>query len=217
VTGVLVAANDLIVRAGLESIIRASPDLSVVGIASDINTLAALIAAHSPDVVLMELEIQDDEPVPEKLVVLNAVATSVPAIVVLADDLQVDWTIEALRLGIRAVLPRSATAQEILHTVMTAAAGLVVLHQDIVDALLSVLPSIGRPVDDAAPVQALTSREIEVLGMLAEGLGNKAIARRLGISEHTVKFHVSSIFTKLNASSRTEAVTLGARQGLIML
>ncbi len=216
-TGVLVAANDLIVRAGLESIIRASPDLSVVGIASDINTLAALIAAHSPDVVLMELEIQDDEPVPEKLVVLNAVATSVPAIVVLADDLQVDWTIEALRLGIRAVLPRSATAQEILHTVMTAAAGLVVLHQDIVDALLSVLPSIGRPVDDAAPVQALTSREIEVLGMLAEGLGNKAIARRLGISEHTVKFHVSSIFTKLNASSRTEAVTLGARQGLIML
>lgn len=215
-TRVLVAANDLIVRAGLESIIRASPVLSVVGIASDTNTLAALIAAHSPDVVLMELEIQDDEPVSEKLVVLNAVATSVPAIVVLAEDLQVDWT-EALRLGIRAVLPRSATAEEILHTVMTAAAGLVVLHQDIVDALLSVLPSIGRAVDDVAPVQALTSREIEVLGMLAEGLGNKAIARRLGISEHTVKFHVSSIFTKLNASSRTEAVTLGARQGLIML
>lgn len=215
-TRVLVAANDLIVRAGLESIIRASPVLSVVGIASDTNTLAALIAAHSPDVVLMELEIQDDEPVSEKLVVLNAVATSVPAIVVLAEDLQVDWT-EALRLGIRAVLPRSATAEEILHTVMTAAAGLVVLHQDIVDALLSVLPSIGRAIDDVAPVQALTSREIEVLGMLAEGLGNKAIARRLGISEHTVKFHVSSIFTKLNASSRTEAVTLGARQGLIML
>ena len=164
----------------------------------------------------MELEIQDDEPVSEKLVLLNAVATSVPAIVVLAEDLQVDWT-EALRLGIRAVLPRSATAEEILHTVMTAAAGLVVLHQDIVDALLSVLPSIGRAVDDVAPIQALTSREIEVLGMLAEGLGNKAIARRLGISEHTVKFHVSSIFTKLNASSRTEAVTLGARQGLIML
>ena len=137
-TRVLVAANDLIVRAGLESIIRASPVLSVVGIASDTNTLAALIAAHSPDVVLMELEIQDDEPVSEKLVVLNAVATSVPAIVVLAEDLQVDWT-EALRLGIRAVLPRSATAEEILHTVMTAAAGLVVLHQDIVDALLSCL------------------------------------------------------------------------------
>ncbi|HKC74673.1 MAG TPA: response regulator transcription factor, partial [Chloroflexota bacterium] len=63
----------------------------------------------------------------------------------------------------------------------------------------------------------LTPREIEVLGMLAEGLGNKTIARRLGISEHTVKFHVGSIFAKLDASSRTEAVTLGARRGLIML
>jgi DNA-binding CsgD family transcriptional regulator len=69
----------------------------------------------------------------------------------------------------------------------------------------------------APPNQALTPREIEVLGMLAEGLGNKAIAWRLDISEHTVKFHVGSILAKLNASSRTEAVTLGIRQGLILL
>jgi DNA-binding CsgD family transcriptional regulator len=69
----------------------------------------------------------------------------------------------------------------------------------------------------APPTQPLTPREIEVLGMLAEGLGNKTIARRLGISEHTVKFHVGSILAKLDASSRTEAVTLGARRGLIML
>jgi DNA-binding CsgD family transcriptional regulator len=69
----------------------------------------------------------------------------------------------------------------------------------------------------APPAQQLTPREIEVLGMLAEGLGNKTIARRLGISEHTVKFHVGSILAKLDASSRTEAVTLGARRGLIML
>ena len=67
------------------------------------------------------------------------------------------------------------------------------------------------------PVQPLTPREVEVLHMLAEGLGNKTIARRLGISEHTVKFHVGSIFSKLNASSRTEAVTVGVRQGLVML
>ena len=91
------------------------------------------------------------------------------------------------------------------------------LHPDVISVLLPVLPSAEQIVDTATPVQALTPREIEVLGMLAEGLGNKAIAKRLIISEHTVKFHVSSIFTKLNASSRTEAVTLGARQGLIML
>ena len=212
---VLVAATDSIVRAGLESILRANPDLSVVGVASDPDTLATLITAESPDVVLMELGLQDEEPVSEKLVALSTL-TEV-AIVLLGDTFQGDWITEALRLGVRAVLPRRATAEEILQAVVAAAAGLVVLHPDAIDLLLPVLSSVTQPVDEASLVQALTPREIEVLGMLAEGLGNKAIARRLNISEHTVKFHVSSIFTKLNARSRTEAVTLGARQGLIML
>ena len=212
---VLVAATDSIVRAGLESILRANPDLSVVGVASDPDTLATLITAESPDVVLMELGLQDEEPVSEKLVALSTL-TEV-AIVLLGDTFQGDWITEALRLGVRAVLPRRATAEEILQAVVAVAAGLVVLHPDSIDLLLPVLSSVTQPVDEANPVQALTPREIEVLGMLAEGLGNKAIARRLRISEHTVKFHVSSIFTKLNARSRTEAVTLGARQGLIML
>ena len=212
---VLVAATDSIVRAGLESILRANPDLSVVGVASDPDTLATLITAESPDVVLMELGLQDEEPVSEKLVALSTL-TEV-AIVLLGDTFQGDWITEALRLGVRAVLPRRATAEEILQAVVAVAAGLVVLHPDAIDLLLPVLSSVTQPVDEANPVQALTPREIEVLGMLAEGLGNKAIARRLSISEHTVKFHVSSIFTKLNARSRTEAVTLGARQGLIML
>jgi DNA-binding CsgD family transcriptional regulator len=85
-----------------------------------------------------------------------------------------------------------------------------------IDSVLSALPSTARDLP-AAPQQALTPREIEVLAMLADGVGNKTIAWRLGISEHTVKFHVGSILAKLNASSRTEAVTLGIRQGLIML
>lgn len=210
---VLVAAADLIVRVGLESIVRASSELAMVGSSSDIATLAAMIEQHSPDVVLMQLGLHDDEPVSEKLLALGV---SPPAIVVLADDLQGDWMTEALRLGVQGVLPRSATAEEIVPTVVAAAAGLVVLHADVFDSLVSILPSNPRTLP-TSPVQALTPREIEVLGMLAEGLGNKGIARRLSISEHTVKFHVSSIFTKLNASSRTEAVTLGARQGLIML
>lgn len=213
-TRVLVAAADLIVRVGLESIVRTSSELAVVGSSSDLATLAAMIEHHSPDVVLMELGLHDDA-VFEKLLALD-VSPPAPAIVVLADDLHGDWMTEALRLGVQGVLPRSATAEEIVPTVVAAAAGLVVLHSDVVDSLLPVLPANPRTLP-TSPVQALTPREIEVLGMLAEGLGNKGIARRLSISEHTVKFHVSSIFTKLNASSRTEAVTLGARQGLIML
>ena len=213
---VAIAAADNIVRAGLESIVRASPSLAVVSSSSNLDTLAALIEDYSPDVVLIELGLHNDEPVSEKLLALGAVSPPAPAIVVLADDIHTDWTTEALRLGVRSLLPRSATAEEIVPAVVAAAAGLVVLHPDVFDLLLPVLPSSARTLP-TSPVQALTPREIEVLGMLAEGLGNKAIARRLGISEHTVKFHVSSIFTKLNASSRTEAVTLGARQGLIML
>jgi len=213
VTRVLVAAADSIVRVGLESIVRTSPELVVVGSSSNLATLAALIEERSPDVVLMELGLYD-ESVSEMLAIG---ALSGVAIVLLADDLQGDWTTEALRLGVRAVLSRSATAEEIVPTVVAAAAGLVVLHPKVFDSLLPVLPTNVRPFDNASPIQALTPREIEVLGMLAEGLGNKTIARRLGISEHTVKFHVSSILTKLKASSRTEAVTLGARQGLIML
>lgn len=211
-TRVLVAAADLIIRVGLESILRASPDLAVVGISSDVATLATLIEDTAPDVVLLQIQLLDDV-ISEKLPVIAALAGV--AIVVLTDDLHGDWTAEALRLGVLSLLPQSATAEELLPAVVAAAAGLVVLHPDALDSLLP-LPSNGRTLP-TAPIQALTPREVEVLGMLAEGLGNKAIARRLSISEHTVKFHVSSIFTKLNASSRTEAVTLGARQGLIML
>ena len=172
-TRVLVAAADLIVRVGLESIVRTSSELAVVGSSSDIATLAATIEHYSPDVVLMEL-CRDDDAVFEKLLALG-VSPPAPAIVVLADDLHGDWMTEALRLGVQGVLPRSATAEEIVPTVVAAAAGLVVLHSDVIDSLLPVLPSNPRTLP-TSPVQALTPREIEVLGMLAEGLGNKGIA-----------------------------------------
>jgi NarL family two-component system response regulator YdfI len=116
---------------------------------------------------------------------------------------------------VQGILPTDANADEILEAIQAAAIGLTVIHPDLLDALLGLLPSPrSLPIE---PDQPLTSREIEVLKMLAEGLGNKAIARRLKISEHTVKFHIGSIFSKLNASSRTEAVILGARQGMIVL
>jgi DNA-binding NarL/FixJ family response regulator len=228
-----VAAASAVVRAGLESLLRASPALEVVGHSSSMATLAQDIESLQPDVILLEQDRQDDDLLP----VLRALGPSDPQrgprapIVVLADDPQrgphlgrssasgvpsATWTTEALRAGVRALVPRSATGGEIIGAVTAAAAGLVVLHPDALDTLLPLLPAAAPSLPTAAD-QALTPREIEVLGMLAEGLGNKVIARRLRISEHTVKFHVGSILTKLNASSRTEAVTLGARRGLIML
>jgi len=211
---ILVAATNPIVRAGLESILRTNPTVLAIGSSADPTTLAAAIATHNPDVVLIELSLPEGD-VTEKLVALTGVG-ELP-IAILTDTEDRDRLPELLRFGVKAILPHSASAEEILQAVEAAATGLVVLHSEAIDSLLTLLPTSERTVEATTPLQALTAREIEVLGMLAEGLGNKAIAKHLNISEHTVKFHVSSIFSKLNASSRTEAVTLGARQGLIML
>ena len=213
-TRVLISADSAVIRAGLEALLTGSPELSVVGHSLGIATIAQQAEDLQADVVLVELELQDDEAV----AVLAALAASPrsPAIVLLADYPADVWAVEALRSGVRAVLPRQVTPKGIVAAVEAAAAGLVVLHPGTFDSLLPVLPPAQRALPNT-PHQSLTPREIEVLGMLAEGLGNKTIAWRLGISEHTVKFHIASLFAKLNASSRTEAVTVGIRQGLIML
>lgn len=211
-TRVLVAATSVVTRAGLEAVVATNPALTVVGRSMGLTTLTQQIETLQPDVVLLELEGND---VPETLFALDAELHNV-AVVVLVEDPQGHQLAEVLRSGIQGILSVEATAEEIVAAVEAVAAGLVVLHPDLIDSLLPIFPSTARVLPPPSN-QALTPREIEVLGMLAEGLGNKTIAQGLNISEHTVKFHVSSIFTKLNVSSRTEAVTLGARQGLIML
>jgi DNA-binding NarL/FixJ family response regulator len=116
--------------------------------------------------------------------------------------------------GVRAILPRDASLEEILAAVQAVATGLIALHPDAFDYLLSRIRS-GSELAFSDPI--LSPREIEILRMIAEGLGNKEIASKLSISDHTVKFHISSIFAKLGAANRAEAVTLGIRQGFIMV
>ncbi|MBM3758718.1 MAG: response regulator transcription factor [Acidobacteria bacterium] len=114
-----------------------------------------------------------------------------------------------LRQGARGALPSSASPIEIRAALEAAAAGLLVLPAQEMDSW----PAPGPAVADTG----LTNREREVLRLLAEGVGNKEIAWRLSITEHTVKFHVSSLMSKLNAGSRTEAVTQGIRRGYVAL
>jgi NarL family two-component system response regulator YdfI len=215
VTRVLVAAAQDVVRAGLEAVMAATPEVQVVGRSRGGPLLAEDIAATHPDVVLLELGWQRDEP--DWAALPHDALTHSPALVVLSDDPQGGWITDALRAGVHAVLPRDATAGEIRVAIQAAATGLIVLPAPTLDRFLAAQPTPARTPTPLLGGQTLTAREIEVLGMLAEGLGNKMIARRLGISDHTVKFHVGSILTKLNAASRTEAVTIGARQGLIAL
>lgn len=211
---VLIAASSEIMCAGLEALLATYPGLVTVGRWHEIASLAPQVEAQQPDIVLAELESPDDD----TLATLEALIDGLhaPAFVVLTDDPYGVWAAELLRTGVQAILPRLAHASAIVTAIEAAAAGLVVLQRDTIESLLPLLSSAPRALPDSSH-QALTPREIEVLSMLAEGFGNKTIAWRLGISEHTVKFHLSSIFSKLNASSRTEAVTLGIRQGLIMV
>ena len=139
------------------------------------------------------------------------------------------WAREALREGVvRALLPPAASAGEIIAAVEAVSAGLAALAPETLAALLSppapnveeplATPGAGRPLPSAEPERdALTPREREVLEMLAEGLSNKEIAWRMNISEHTVKFHLASVFAKLDVSTRTEAVMQGLRRGLLMM
>ncbi len=148
------------------------------------------------------------------------VAAGVPIILLVENSAR--QISQALPPGVRAILPRNVTPAEIAGAIEGVSAGLYVFHPSDVDSI-SMLRPREAPVAEVAPelaeplVEPLTPREIEVLQLLSEGLGNKEIASRLNISEHTAKFHVASIMGKLGAMSRTEAVTLGIRHGLVMI
>lgn len=117
-----------------------------------------------------------------------------------------------LRSGVRGLLPRTASEIEIAAAVTAVAAGLVAVHPQFLATVASTVRADVPELDEP-----LTPREIDVLRLLTEGVGNKEIAYRLHISEHTVKFHVASLLDKLHAGSRTEAVAIGLRAGLVTL
>ena len=136
------------------------------------------------------------------------------AAVVLSDD--PSQPAQLARAGLRgwACLARDVDADQLDLAVRSAEAGLVVMDLPLAASSLAVMATIATPIPLTEP---LTPRELQVLQLVAQGLPNKGIARRLGISENTAKFHVASLCGKLGASSRTEAVTIAARRGLILL
>jgi DNA-binding NarL/FixJ family response regulator len=140
---------------------------------------------------------------------LRALAARFPLVAVLWSD---DQAGEVLAAGARAALSRDRLDDRLLPAVSAATAGLVTLDEGLAESVL-------RPRPAPAPVLAepLTPREVEVVQLLAEGLTNRRIGERLGISEHTAKFHVNAILGKLGASSRSEAVAQAARLGLVLL
>ena len=209
-TRVLVGASKAM-RIKLASLLSAEPAFQVVGRFSISDALARLEAVPA-DVLVLDVESPADE---ASLPGSEAGDFTVGlALLILTDHAERFLAGEAFRSGVRAILPRRAKAEEIVAAIRASAAGLIVLHPDAVDSIQS---HGGEPAELVPSDGILTAREIEVLRMIADGLGNKEIASRLGISDHTVKFHIGSIFAKLGASNRAAAVAIGIREGFILV
>jgi DNA-binding NarL/FixJ family response regulator len=218
VTHVLVVASSAEARARLEAAIRGRPGLRLVA-ATPAEPLARQVAAMRPDVVVLDLRRPGTGRAPDDLALLRAVAAppGAPSVVVLTERAGGPARADLRRAGARGVLPLTAAPAEIAAAVDAVAAGLVVLHPDVLEPDGRGSRAARSPARPGATAEPVTPREREILAMLAEGLGNKAIAARLGISTHTVKFHVAAILQKLGARSRAEAVTIGVRIGLLLI
>jgi DNA-binding NarL/FixJ family response regulator len=204
---ILVADDHPVVRDGLVAMLNTQSDFVVVGEAgTGSETVAQAIALH-PDVVLLDLAMPELDGV-EALRQMRQANPDVQAIVFTAFDTD-ERILDAVRAGARGYLLKGAPRDEIFRSIRIVSQGGALLQPMVASRLLHHI--------SAAPLggERLTSREHEVLRLLAEGRANKEIAVSLVISERTVKFHVSSIMKKLGASNRTEAVRFAAQQGLV--
>ncbi len=204
-----VAAASLAARAGLRSLLEQVPGVQV---RFEFSNLASFKPAEPLDL----------------LVILGAQLWStlspddideaqVEAILVLADQPEIGGELASLPIDRWGILPENASLDELEAAVLALGQGLTVAVPGVLNHLLQTrqMGVLVRQTD--SEIETLTDRELEVLQLLALGLANKQIAQQLEISAHTVKFHISSIYSKLGAGSRTEAVRLGLQQGLILL
>jgi DNA-binding NarL/FixJ family response regulator len=203
---VLVVSPTSGARKALERVVAQDPGLVL---------LAGPDARDAPDVIVLDSGPESHLRLP--LLFEQQPARDATPVVVLLDDLDGATGARALRAGARAVLPRDASPQEIRAAVRAAAAGLACWPAALAEAPLDGASRDGAPAPVDTGDHILTPRELEILTLLGEGLVNKQIAQRLGISEHTVKTHLAAIYEKLAAANRAEAVATGLRRGLIML
>jgi NarL family two-component system response regulator YdfI len=202
---VAVVATSAVRRAGLESLIRSRPEFHLAGSCGDLASLRSYAQRSDLDVIVIDSDsIQD----------LLSEPSSQSAVVLLTEVIDARSISRLLRSGVRAILSRESDPDDVFSAIYAVYDGLVLLSAPIAESLASVYSDQSLE-SESELSEEITPRETDVLRMLADGLVNKEIAARLGISEHTVKFHVSSILDKLGASTRTEAVTLGIRRGLI--
>jgi DNA-binding NarL/FixJ family response regulator len=204
-TRVLVIAATPAMRAGLRALLD-SPAIQVVGESAALSGVVSML--DQADVLLLA----DDAALPEVGRLLNGEARA--GVLLMSDSDRATALLRGMSLFGWGIASSDASPTELQATVLAIAQGLVVLPSAMAQRMLT-----QRPADAQSEplIEPLTARELEVLELMGQGLPNKQIARALQISEHTVKFHISAVFAKLGAASRTDAVGRAARQGLIAL
>lgn len=205
---VLIADDHLVVREGLRAILEAAPDLALVGEAADGAEAVQLAAELSPDVVLMDLRMPNVDGI-EAIRQIKARHPDVQIVILTTYDDDA-YIVRGLRAGARGYLLKDTGRQVLFQAIRAAARGESLLPPAVVEKVVARLT-------EPPPVEAerLSARELEVLGLLAEGATNKEVAVRLHIAERTVKAHVTSIFNKLGVNSRAEAVAVALRSGIL--
>lgn len=209
---ILVIAHDPLARAGLASLLGEQAGFVVVGRVSDEPTLPSEIDLYHAEIGVWDLgweALAEEGGRFDVSAIKEVVEAGLPLVTLIPSG---ELAAALWAAGVRAILLRESTPEQIAAAINASLHGLAVIEDSLADQVVSasLQPELTMP-------DALTPREYEVLRFIAEGYSNKAIALALKISEHTVKFHINSLMSKLNAQSRTEAVVRATRLGLITL
>lgn len=203
----IVADDHPVVREGLRAVLDAEPGVEVVGEAADGREVLDLVASHQPDLVLMDLQMPEmDGVAATRRIRRHHDGVNVLILTTYDTDADISRAVEA---GATGYLLKDASREDLVEAIRVAARGESVLSPRVASRVL------GRM--RAPAEEALSTREVEVLLEVADGLSNKEIGRTLHISEATVKTHLLHIFAKLGVEDRTAAVTVALERGIIRL